>query len=294
MNPVKLKNVLRITLFMLFISIFSIGGCDIDFGGTGDGGGGSGSITGDIIIEGQVLNFAEFDEITVTALDNNFRLDRNTTDELGNFSLQFRSSSDDVDLQFESGSFDAERPNIRVVGNSTTILDITLQQDPTLISIDRWQVFQDIISLLNDTTLTFIESVVEFNIEGNGGNCMFASGTSSINYQVKSINITDCREGIRTQSEGSIILQADESIVITSSQDAIITLDDSFVEIGQTANPVNNTVTIDSANQFGINAAGNSVVTINPENECSISGGREAVNDFGGGTVSTSTCTLSL
>ena len=74
----------------------------------------------------------------------------------------------------------------------------------------------------------------------------------------------------------------------------IITLDDSSVEIGQTTNPINNTVTISSENQFGINAAGNSVVTINPENECSISGGNEAVNDFAGGTVSTSTCTLSL
>lgn len=296
MNPVKLKNILRITISMFFISILSIGGCDIDFGGTGDGGGGggSGSITGDVIIEGQILNFAEFGEITVTAFDNNFRLDRDTTDDMGNFRLQFRTSSDDIDLQFESGDFDAERPNIRVVGNSTTILDITLQQDPTLISIDRWQVFQDTISLLNDTQLTFIESVVEFNIEGNGGNCLFASGTSSINYQVQSISITDCREGIRTQSEGSIILQADESIVLTSTQDAIITLDDSSVEIGQTTNPINNTVTIDSANQFGINAAGNSVVTINPENECSISGGREAVNEFAGGTVSTSTCTLSL
>ncbi len=295
MNPVKLKSLLRITLSMFFISIFSIGGCDIDFGGTGDNGGsGNGSIVGDIIIEGEILNFAEFGEITVTATENNFRLDRNTTDELGNFKLQFRTSSEEVTLEFEADSFDAERPNIRVVGNSTTILDITLQQNPTLISIDRWQVFQDTLSLFNETTLDFVESIVEFNIEGNGGNCIFATGTSTINYQVKSINITDCREGIRTQTGASIILQADESIVISSSQDAIITLDDSSVEIGQTTNPINNTVTITSENQFGINAAGNSVVTINPENECSISGGNEAVNDFAGGTVSTSTCTLSL
>ncbi len=295
MNPVKLKSLLRITLSMFFISIFSIGGCDIDFGGTGDNGGsGNGSIVGDIIIEGEILNFAEFGEITVTATENNFRLDRNTTDELGNFKLQFRTSSEEVTLEFEADSFDAERPNIRVVGNSTTILDITLQQNPTLISIDRWQVFQDTLSLFNETTLDFVESIVEFNIEGNGGNCIFATGTSTINYQVKSINITDCREGIRTQTGASIILQADESIVISSSQDAIITLDDSSVEIGQTTNPINNTVTITSENQFGINAAGNSVVTINPDNECSISGGNEAVNDFAGGTVSTSTCTLSL
>ena len=293
MNPVKLNNILRITLSMFFISILSIGGCDVDFGGTGESGG-NGSITGDIIIEGVIVNFAELGEVTITATENNFRLDRTTTDELGDFKLQFRSSNDNVTLEFEADSFDAERPNIRVVGNSTTILDITLQQDPSLISIDRWQVFQDTISLLNDTTLDFVESIVEFNIEGNGGNCIFASGTSSITYQVKSISITDCREGIRAQTDASIILQADESIVLSSSQDAIITLDDSSVEIGQTTNPINNTVTIESANQFGINAGGSSVVTINPENECSISGGREAVNDFASGSVSTSNCTLSL
>lgn len=294
MKPIKLKNMLTITLSMFFISILSIGGCDIDFGGTGEGGGGNGSIVGDIIVEGVIVNFAEIGQVTITATENNFRLDRTTTDDMGNFRLQFRTSSDAVTLEFEADSFDAERPNIRVVGNSTTILDITLQQDPSLISIDRWQVFQDTISLFTDTTLDFVESQVEFNIEGNGGNCIFVSGTSSITYQVKSINITDCREGIRTQTDGSVILQADESIVLSSDQDAIITLDASSVEIGQTTNPINNTVSIASANGFGINAGGTSVVTINPENECSISGGREAVNDFGSGTVSTSNCTLSL
>jgi len=123
---------------------------------------------------------------------------------------------------------------------------------------------------------------------------MFATGTSTINYQVKSINIIDCREGIRGQSEASITLLADESIVIESTQDAIITLETASVEIGQTTNPIDNTVVITSENQFGINAGGDSVVTINPENACSISGGNEAVNDFASGSVSTSTCTLSL
>jgi len=263
MKPVNKKYLLKMAFSIFFISFLTVGGCDVEFGGTGTSSG-NGSIIGDIVIEGEILNFSEFGEITVTATENNFRLDRTTTDELGAFKLQFRSSSEQVTLEFEADSFDAERPNIRVVGNSTTILDITLQQNPTLISIERWQVFQDTLSLSGDTNLEFIESIVEFNIEGNGGNCIFASGTSMINYQVKSINITD------------------------------LTLDDSSVEIGQTTNPINNTVTITSANQFGINAAGNSVVTINPENQCSISGGSGAVNEFASGTVGTSNCTLSL
>jgi hypothetical protein len=293
MKPVNKKYLLKMAFSIFFISFLTVGGCDVKFGGTGTSSG-NGSITGDIVIEGEILNFSEFGEITVTATENNFRLNRTTTDELGNFKLQFRSSFEQVTLEFEADSFDAEKPNIRVVGNSTTILDITLQQNPTLITFERWQVFQNTLSLSGVTNLEFIESIVEFNIEGNGGNCIVATGTSMINYQVKSINITDCREGIRMQTEASIILQADESIIISSNRDAIITLDDSSVDIGQTTNPINNTVTITSANQFGINAAGNSVVTINPENECSISGARGAVNEFAFGTVGTSNCTLSL
>ena len=293
MKPVNKKYLLKMAFSIFFISFLTVGGCDVKFGGTGTSSG-NGSITGDIVIEGEILNFSEFGEITVTATENNFRLNRTTTDELGNFKLQFRSSFEQVTLEFEADSFDAEKPNIRVVGNSTTILDITLQQNPTLITFERWQVFQNTLSLSGVTNLEFIESIVEFNIEGNGGNCIVATGTSMINYQVKSINVTDCREGIRMQTEASIILQADESIIISSNRDAIITLDDSSVDIGQTTNPINNTVTITSANQFGINAAGNSVVTINPENECSISGARGAVNEFAFGTVGTSNCTLSL
>jgi hypothetical protein len=293
MKPVNKKYLLKMAFSIFFISFLTVGGCDVKFGGTGTSSG-NGSITGDIVIEGEILNFSEFGEITVTATENNFRLNRTTTDELGNFKLQFRSSFEQVTLEFEADSFDAEKPNIRVVGNSTTILDITLQQNPTLITFERWQVFQNTLSLSGVTNLEFIESIVEFNIEGNGGNCIVATGTSMINYQVKSINITDCREGIRMQTEASIILQADESIIISSNRDAIITLDDSSVDIGQTTNPINNTVAITSANQFGINAAGNSVVTINPENECSISGARGAVNEFAFGTVGTSNCTLSL
>jgi hypothetical protein len=293
MKPANKNSLLRTAISIFFISFLTIGGCNIEFGGTG-GGGGGGSGSGDIIIEGTILNSSEFGEITVSAFRDNFRLDRTTTDIGGNFTLQFRTSSEIVTLKFESDSFDAERPNIRVVDNSTSMMDITLQQNPVLITIDRWQVFQDTLSLSGDTELEFIESIVEFNIEANGGNCIFATGTSLITYRVKSINITECREGIRAQVSASIILEADESIVISSDLDAILTLDDSLVEVGQTSNPIDNTITIVSANQFGINAAGNSIVTIDPENTCSISGGRGAVNINTNASVDTSTCTLSL
>jgi len=295
MKPINNKYILRMAFSIFIISFLTIGGCDVEFGGTGGGGGGGGGGgSGDIIIEGTISNSAEFGDITVSALQDNVRLDRTTTDIGGNFTLQFRSSSGIVTLKFEADSFDAERPNIRVVDNSTSIMDITLQQSPTLITIDRWQVFQDTLSLSGNTELEFVESMVEFNIEANGGNCIFATGTSLITYRVKSINITECRVGIRAQVSASITLEADESILISSDLDAILTLDDSSVDVGQTSNPIDNTVTIESANQFGINAAGNSIVNIVPQNQCSISGGRMAVNINTNASVDTSNCTLSL
>jgi hypothetical protein len=122
---------------------------------------------------------------------------------------------------------------------------------------------------------------------------MFASGSSLITYRVKSISITDCREGVRAQSTGSIVLEADEAIQISSNRDAIVALDDAFIGIGQTSNPINNTIVIQSTSQFGINASGNSIVDVDPQNQCSISGSRGAINVNSNASVNTSTCTLS-
>jgi len=273
------KNLI-LGLFVFSIS-FVLPGCD------------SGSTGGDILLEGVVLNSSQFGKITVTVLQGNTSLGKTTVSSEGNFGIRFNSSTGVVTLRFESNSFNAERPNIRVVNESTTNLHITLQQNPTLIIIDRWQVFQDPISLSGSNEIQYNESQAEFNLNAAGGNCIFASGTSLISYSVKSINITNCREGVRAQTSASIIFEADEGIMISSNRDAILALDDALIEVGQTSNPANNTIIIQSANQFGINAAGNSIVDIDPQNQCSISGGRGALNINSNASVNTSSCTLS-
>ncbi len=254
--------------------------------------GGSGG-SGDILLEGIVSNPSQFGKITVVVLEGNSRKGSTTVNSLGNFGIRFSSSTGVVTLRFESDTFNAERPNIQVIDQSVTNLNITLQLNPTLIIIDRWQVFQDPISFSGTQTIDYNESQAEFNLDGNGGNCMFASGSSLITYRVKSISITDCREGVKAQSTGSIVLEADEAIQISSNRDAIVALDDAFIGIGQTSSPINNTIVIQSTNQFGINAAGNSIVDVDPQNQCSISGGRGATNVNSNASVNTSTCTLS-
>jgi len=135
MKPANKNSLLKMAISIFFLSFLTGGGCDVEFGGTGGGGSGGGSGSGDIIIEGTILNSSEFGEITVSAFQDNVRLNRTTADIGGNFTLQFRSSSGIVTLKFESDSFDAERPNIRVVDDSTSIMDITLQQNPDLFQL---------------------------------------------------------------------------------------------------------------------------------------------------------------
>ena len=271
----KIKGLLLFALFLIFASC--------------DGGGNSGNI----LIEGNISNFGQFGNITVTVMQGSSRLGRSNVSSEGNFSIRFSTSSNVVTLKFESSVFNAERPNIQVIDQSITDLNITLQQNPTLIIIDRWQVFQDPISFSGSQVIDYNESQAEFNLDGDGGNCMFSGSTSSITFRVKSISITDCREGVRAQSSGSILLEADEGIQIISNRDSVLALDQAFVGIGQTANPVNNTIIIQSINEFGINASGDSVVDIDPQNQCSISGGRGGLNVNGNASVNTSTCTIS-
>lgn len=275
-----MKNKKLLGLFVLALS-FVLSNCD-----TGGG--------GNITIEGSISNFAQFGEITVTALEGNVRLDRDNTDAEGDFTLRFNAASDFITLRFQSGSFDVERPNIRVTEESTVVFNFTLQQNPVLITINSWQVFQDPLFLRNESELVFNESLADIIIDANDGDCVIATGTSVITFRVKSINIIDCREGVRVQNGASVILEADNEIVISSRRDAVLSLDDTFVGIGQTNDPVDNSVLIQSQNLNGINAAGNSVVVIDPQNnQCSISGGNRAVNISGSADVDTDGCTLS-
>jgi hypothetical protein len=277
-----MRNSAVLSILVTGLSFFIISGC-------GNGGG-----SGNILLNGTITNSAQLGTITVTVLEGNTRLGRTTTDSGGNFSLRFRSFTGSVILRFESDTFNAERPNITVTDDSTIVMNITLQQSPTVITINSWQVFQDPLFIRNESQFSFIESLVDFIMDANGGDCLIGTGASSITIRVKSIDISECREGVRTQDSASVVLEADEGISLSSNRDAVITLNESSVTIGQTSNPVSNSVLIESFNQNGINAAGNSTVIIDPQNNnCSISGGRRAVNISGTATVNTDGCTLS-
>ena len=269
-------------IFVTVLSFFIISGCN------------SGSGSGNIVINGTISNFAQFGTFTVTVSEGNSRLDRTDTDSSGNFTLRFRSFTGNVTLRFESSTFDAERANIVVTDDSTILMDFTLEQNPTLIIINSWQVFQDPFFVRSDTSFSLEETLIDFIMDGNGGDCIISTGASTVTIRVKSVDITDCREGVRTQDSGSVLIEADEGIILRGSRDGIVSINNSFVAIGESSNPVNNSVLIESVNQFGINASGNATVIIDPQNNnCTISGGRAALNINQNANVQTAGCTLS-
>jgi hypothetical protein len=106
------KNLI-LGLFILSLSII-LPGCD------------SSSTGGDILLEGIISNPTQFGKITVIVLQGNTSLGKTTVSPEGNFGIHFNSSTGVVTLRFESSTFNAERPNIQVVDQSVTNLNITL------------------------------------------------------------------------------------------------------------------------------------------------------------------------
>ena len=266
-------------LFLL-IPIMILLGCD------------SGGSEKKIIMNGRILNAAQLGEIIVRIIEDDRTRDSTDVESDGSFELKFNSSTGSVTLQFETDSFTVERQNFSVTDDSTIDLDVTIQQNPILIIINSWVVFQDRISLKGDDFISFIQSEAELVLNGDGKTCMKTTGESIIDFRVKIIDITNCDQGLRSEGTSQIILRADEDITLLSEDSAIRSKNESFVNIGQTLTPVNNNVEVRSFDKNGVDASGSAEVVFTPQNNCTIRGADNAVKDEPGTTVDTAGCTL--
>ena len=271
---------LRPYYFIFLLPLFLFTGCD--------SGGGDKKIT----MNGRILNAAELGEIIVRIIEDNRTRDSADVESDGTFELNFNSSTGSVTLQFETDTFTAERQNFSVTDDSTIDLVLTIQQNPILIVIDSWEVFQDRISLGNDESISFIQSQAEIILNGDGRTCIRTTGESIVEFQVRSIDISNCDQGLRTEGTSQVILLADEDINIFSDSDAVRSLNESFVTIGQTVTPVDNNVGVRSFDRNGVDASGTAEVVFNPQNNCTIQGARNAVSEQPGTIVDTASCTL--
>lgn len=285
---VKLLNRHSILLMILIMSSFmSYGfwGCD------SGGGGGDGNKTR---INGTVLEVVggTVSDIKVTIFNNNDKkIASARTNGSGQFTLGFKPNSDTVKIQFEGSDFTTLSRFIAVSRDSDVIFNVTLAGQ---IIVEDWTVFQNRIKEDGNDEFNFDSLEADFQIDGNGNTCIRAHGDSLVQITAMRITLDDCSIGIDTQGFGFVMLESDHDIDISATKDAIKTSNDSFVRVTQTVTPppVDNNIFISSVKEHGIRAAGSSQVEINPQNECTISGAKSAIDQKDSSVVDPDGCTL--
>ena len=131
-----------------------------------------------------------------------------------------------------------------------------------------------------------------FRIDGNGRKCIQAKRNSRIEITAESISLIDCSEGISTESFGLVVLEALFDIDLLATKDGIRSRDNSVVRLAMTINAVDNNIFITSTRENGIRASGASDVTVDPQNDCTITGAKNAINESGTATIDPDGCTL--
>jgi len=254
--------------------------------------GGSGS-NKSIFLDGEILNFGEFGIIEVEVVEDDRTRDSDDVDENGNFNLNFNADSGIVSLRFIGVEITVERSNFSVTDDSTIVLGVTIQQNPIAIIFNSWVVFQDRLSLRGDDEVVLLDTEAEIVINGDGNHCIQTRDDSIVDFRVKSIDLSNCNEGVRTENSSQVILLADESIAIFSDSNGIRSREDSFVSIGQVFNANNNSVEVRSFNADGVNTSNTATVIFTPQNNnCTIRGANSGVNEGSNSNVDTDGCTI--
>ena len=283
---VKLLNknsVVLIVLIAVSFAVSGISGCD------NSGGGSSNKTRINGIVE-QVID-GPVSDIRVSIFENNKRRDSDRTNQFGEFNLKFKPNFNNVRIEFEGTNYTLSR-NIAVTPDSDVDLSVIIQISPANITFTSWTVFQDRIRTNSFDEFLFNSTEADFRIDGNGNNCITANAASRVEITARRINLIDCKEGISTESFGLVILEADEDISLIANRDAIRTRDNTFVRIAMTGSAVDNNIFITSNKENGIRASGSSEVVIDPQNDCTITGAKDAINQSGTSTVDPDGCTL--
>lgn len=277
------NSFLLILLIAVSWGASGLSGCD-------NGGGGGDKRTK---IEGIVLEVIDgpVSDIKVSVFENNKRRASTRTNQFGEFKLRFKPNFNTIRLEFEGPDYNLSR-NISVTRDSEVDLDVIIQISPANITFTNWTVFQDRIRANDFDEVLFNSTEADFNIDGKGGDCIRASGDSRVEITARTISLIDCKEGISAASFGLVILEADEDISLIANQDGIRSRDNTFVRVSMTSNPVDNNIFITSLKQNGIRSSGSSEVIVDPQNNCTITGSKNAISQSGTSIVDPDGCTL--
>ena len=283
---VKFLNKRSFMLILLLTTSFVSYG----FWGCGDGGGGGGNrtrINGTVlqVIDGPVSN------IRVSIFENNRRKRSTRTNQFGEFNFKFKPDFNTVRIEFEGPNYTLSRI-ISVTRNSDVVFDVILQTSPGAIIVENWVVFQNRIRAGGFDDIIFDSLEADFNIDGNGNNCINVQGNARVEITARNITLIDCREGIHAENFGLVILEADENISLSANRDGIRTNNNTFVRLARTVTPVDNNIFVTSLRENGIRSSGASTVQIDPQNQCTVSGAKAAIVQSGTSNVNPGTCTL--
>jgi hypothetical protein len=285
---IKLLNKHSILLILLISVSFmssSIWGCD-----SGGGGGGNNQTR----INGTVLEVVSgpVSDIKVTIFENNNKKSSSKTNQFGEFNLKFEPNSDTVEIEFKGPNYTLSR-FISVTRDSDVEFDVTLVVSPGEIIVENWIVNQNPMRV-NNEDIMFNSLEADFNIDGDGSDCIRVLGDGRLEVTARNISISDCKEGVSSENSGVVIFEADEDIRISANKNGIKTNNNALVMISQTVTPINNNIFIDSSKENGVKTSGSSEVIIDPQNNCTISGGdnKSAINQTGASTIDPDGCTL--
>ena len=285
-----MPKILNLNTFLLILliatSYISTGvvGCN-----SGSGGNNKTTIRG--VIEQVIGGTGEVSGIRVSIFENNKRRVSDRTNQSGEFRLTYKPDNDVAEIEFEGSDFTLSR-FISVTQGSDVTLDEIIDTITPEIIFTEWIVDQRRLTLSSFDQVIFNDTEATFRIDGKNKNCIRAKGESRVEITALSISLINCSEGITTSSFALVDLQADEDINVIANKDGIKSQDNSSVTLSMTINPVANNIFITSNKENGIRASGSSVVIIDPELNCTITGAKDAIRQSGTSVVDPDGCTL--
>jgi hypothetical protein len=286
-----MPKILNLNTFLLILliatSYISTGvvGC----GSSGGGGNNKTTIRG--VIEQVIGGTGEVSGIRVSIFENNRRRTSDRTNQSGVFRLTYKPDNDVAEIEFEGSDFTLSR-FISVTQGSDVTLDEIIDTITPEIIFTEWVVDQRRLTLSSFDQVIFNDTEATFRIDGKNKNCIRAKGESRVEITARSISLINCSEGITTSSFALVDLQADEDINVIANKDGIKSQDNSSVTLSMTNNPVANNIFITSNKENGIRASGSSVVIVDPELNCTITGAKDAIRQSGTSVVDPDGCTL--
>jgi len=285
----KIFNLNTFFLILLITTSYiatGIVGCDSTSGG---GGNNKTKIQG--VIEEVIGGTGDVSGIRVSIFENNKRRASDRTNQSGEYKLKYTPDNDLAEIEFEGSDFTLSR-FISVTRGSDVTLDEIIDTITPEIIFTEWTVDQRRLTLSSFEQVIFNDTEATFRIDGKNNNCIRAKGESRVEITAQSVSLINCSEGITTSSFALVDLQADEDINVTAKKDGIKSQDNSTVTLSMTNTPVANNIFITSDKENGIRASGSSVVIVDPQFNCTITGAKNAISQSGSSTVDPDGCTL--